>query len=271
MATTKTTKAKKTVTPIDERETFVSLQKTFGDSEISVEEKLSILYNLQLADNDIERLVQLRGELPAEVAALENEIAGFNAKVAHLEEAIGMEKTIIEQAKKEIVETDAEIEKYRAQLEGISNSREYDSINKEIENTGYLRQIAIKRIDEATERIHGHEENIAALNDRLAVLGEDLKAKQAELEEIVSSTADEEKKLRERRESFSSKLDERTMSAYERIRASVHNHLAVVPVYNTDSCGGCFNTITPQRLVDIASGKKLVICEHCGRIIVKTA
>ena len=268
MATTKTTKAKKVATPIDERETFVSLQKTFADSDISVEEKLGILYNLQQADNDIDRLVQLRGELPAEVEKLESEIAGFKAKVQRLQEAISLEKTIIEENKQQIVETDAEIEKYRSQLEGISNSREYDSINKEIENTGYLRQIAIKHIDEANGRIREHEASIEALQDRLSILDEDLKAKQQELEEIVTSTSDEEKALAERRESFASKLDERTISAYERIRASVHNHLAVVPVYHEDSCGGCFNTITPQRLVDIASGKKLVICEHCGRIIV---
>lgn len=268
MATTKTTKVKKVAAPIDQRETFVSLSKTFADSGVSVEEKLSTLYNLQKADIEIDRLVQLRGELPAEVAALEQEVEAFKARIERLREAIAVEKTIIEENKRQIVETDAEIEKFRSQLEGIKNSREYDSINKEIENTGYLRQIAMKHIDEATARIHEREEDIESVKDRLLIREEDLQAKKQELDEIVTSTAEEEKVLQEKREAFAAKLDERTISAYERIRASVHNHLAVVPVYHEDACGGCFNTITPQRLVDVASGKKLVICEHCGRIIV---
>ena len=101
-------------------------------------------------------------------------------------------------------------------------------------------------------------------------LGIDLEAKRDELAQIVDSTAKEERALVKKRDELAEKLDERTLSAYNRIRASVHNHLAVVTVYNGDSCGGCFNTVTPQRLIDIASGKRLVICEHCGRIIVAT-
>ena len=106
------------------------------------------------------------------------------------------------------------------------------------------------------------------LKDALTLRNEDLKAKKQELAGIVDATAPQEEKLRAVREACAAKIDARTMSAYERIRRSVHNHLAVVSVYNGDSCGGCFNTITPQRLVEIASNKKLIICEHCGRIIV---
>ena len=106
------------------------------------------------------------------------------------------------------------------------------------------------------------------LKDYMAVRNDDLKAKKEELATIVESTSKEEEDLKVKREECAAKIDPRTMSAYDRIRASVHNHLAVVSVYNGDSCGGCFNTITPQRLVDIASNKKLIICEHCGRIIV---
>ena len=102
----------------------------------------------------------------------------------------------------------------------------------------------------------------------IAIRSEDLKAKKEELATIVESTSKEEEKLEQKRKECAAKIDPRTMSAYDRIRASVHNHLAVVSVYNGDSCGGCFSTITPQRLVDIASNKKLIICEHCGRIIV---
>ncbi|MBQ9476207.1 MAG: hypothetical protein IJU63_00285 [Bacteroidales bacterium] len=268
MATSTKTKKKAVETPIDERETFVSLQKTFADTETSVHDKLKILYQLQAADNAIEKLVQLRGELPGEVAALENEIAGFQGKIAHLKEVIEEYHNSIEANKHQIVELDGEIDKYQKQLENISNSREYDSINKELENLGLLRQIAEKNINEARYAIEDRKRDIEAITDRITIREEDLKAKQEELATIVESTAKEETELSHQREACAAQIDARTMSAYERIRASKHNHLAVVAVKNGDSCGGCLNSITPQRLIDIASGKRLVICEHCGRIIV---
>ena len=268
MATTK--KTTRIGTPIDERETFVSLQKNFADSESSTEEKLNTLYELQNADNDIEKLVQLRGELPQEVADLKSQVEGCNARIESLEQIIAQYTENIGSMNEDIVSIDAEIEKYRRQLESISNSREFDSINKEIENLGLLRQIDEKKIGESREAIADNKATIENIKNKLDVLHIDLEAKKEELAVIVESTAKEEKALVKTRDALAEKLDERTLSAYNRIRASVHNHLAVVPVYNGDSCGGCFNTVTPQRLIDIASGKKLVICEHCGRIIVAT-
>ena len=263
-----TTKIKKVETPIDERETFVSLQKSFADSEANIQEKLKTLYALQEADNEIEKIVQLRGELPAEVAALEGDVAAIEGKIAHVNELIEEYLRSIELNKQNIVEYDEQIEKYKAQLDNISNSREYDSINKELENQGLERQIAEKNIGEAKMAISEKKEDIEDLERRVEIRLEDLAAKKEELESIINSTADQEAKLQARRDECAKVIDERTMSAYERIRKSVHNHLAVVSVFNEDSCGGCFNTITPQRLIDIASNKKLVICEHCGRIIV---
>jgi len=268
MAATK--KTKKIGTPIDERETFVSLQKNFADSESNTEEKLKILYDLQNADNEIEKLVQLRGELPAEVAALETEVDGCNARIAGIEEVIAQYNQNIDAMNEDIVSLDGEIEKYRKQLEKISNSREFDSINKELENLGILRKIDEKKIGESREAIAENKATIQRIQEKLEVLGIDLDAKKEELAVIVESTSKEEKTLVKKREELAALLDERTISAYDRIRASVHNHLAVVTVFNGDSCGGCFSTITPQRLIDIASGKRLVICEHCGRIIVAT-
>lgn len=267
MATT-AKKTKKVEIPIDERETFVSLQKTFADSELSVEQKLKVLYDLQAADNEIEKIKQLRGDLPREVADLEEEIASLNAKIAHNEDLIREYENSIEAGKQQIVELDAEISKYQKQLENIANSREFDSINKELENFGLLRSIAEKHINEARVQIEERKGDIEVLAGRITVREEDLAAKNEELATIVDSTAKEEAELQARRDECAGKIDARTMSAYNRIRASVHNHLAVVAVYKGDSCGGCFSRITPQRLVDIASGKKLVICEHCGRIIV---
>lgn len=266
MATTK--KTTKVDAPIDQHETFVSLQKTFAEGETGVQEKLKVLYELQAADNAIEKLVQLRGELPGEVAELEDALAALNAKRDRVQELVAGYNQTIESAKQQIVELDAEITRYQSQLENISNSREYDSINKELENLGLLRQIAEKNIGESRWSIENKKEDIEAIEAKIAVCKEDLAAKQVELEGIVESTSKEEAVLQAKRDECASKIDARTMSAYERIRSSVHNHLAVVSVFNGDSCGGCFNTITPQRLVDIASGRKLIICEHCGRIIV---
>lgn len=263
-----TKKIKKVETPIDQRETFVSLQKTFADSDLSIEEKLKVLYDLQVADVAIDKILQLRGELPAEVEALENEIAAYEAKVGIARELVEKMTASIAANKQNIADLDVEIQRYQKQLENIANSREYDSINKEIENQGYLRQISEKNINETRTAIAEKNDEIEELNKRIEFRTEDLKVKKEELEHIVESTSAEEKVLNSKREECASKIDERTMSAYERIRNSVHNRLAVVSVYNGDSCGGCFNTITPQRLLEIASNKKLIICEHCGRIIV---
>ncbi len=263
-----TKKIKKVETPIDQRETFVSLQKNFADSEISVEEKLKTLYALQEADSAIDKIMQMRGELPSEVEALENEIADLKARQAQGAAVIEAYSQTVTENRQSIVDCDAQIEKYQRQLNDISNSREYDSINKEIENQGLLRQIAQKNINDTKAAVAEKKAEIESLKDYISIRNDDLKAKKEELSTIVESTSKEEKKLRAVRDDCAKKIDPRTMSAYDRIRASVHNHLAVVSVYNGDSCGGCFNTITPQRLVDIASNKKLIICEHCGRIIV---
>ncbi len=267
-STKKTTAAKKVEAPIDNRETFVSLQKSFADSDMPVEEKLKTLYELQAADSEIDKIIQLRGELPAEVAALEAEIATLKERSAAISAILDQFNRNIADAKLSISEHESIIEKYQRQLETISNSREYDSLNKEIENQELLRQIDEKTINDTRYEIGAKKAELDEIKDRLNIRGEDLKAKKEELDTIVEETAKEEAVLRARRDECAAKIDARTMSAYERIRASVHNHLAVVGIYNGDSCGGCFNTITPQRRVEIASNRKLIICEHCGRIII---
>ena len=267
-STKKTPAASKVEAPIDNRETFVSLQKNFADSDMPVEEKLRTLYELQAADSEIDKIIQLRGELPAEVNALEAEIATLKERSAGISAVIDQFNRNIADAKLSIAEHESVIEKYQRQLDTIQNSREYDSLNKEIENQELLRQIDEKTINDSRYEIGAKKAELEDIKDRLTIRNEDLKAKKAELETIVEETAKEEAVLRERRDACAAKIDNRTMSAYERIRASVHNHLAVVGIYNGDACGGCFNTITPQRRVEIASNKKLIICEHCGRIII---
>ena len=261
-------KTKKFETPIDQRETFVSIQKSFADSDLSVSEKLKTLYALQQADTEIDKILQLRGELPVEVENLENEIADLKAKAARISEMVEEYTKFIAENKLSITECDDQTEKYKAQLENVANSREYDSLNKEIENVGLLRQIAEKHIAETKERIFDKKNELEVVKEKIAVRQDDLKAKKEELATIVESTAKEEEKLRANRDACALKIDERTMSAYDHIRQSSNNHLAVVSVFNGDSCGGCFNTIAPQRLIDIASNRKMIICEYCGRILV---
>ena len=261
-------KTKKFETPIDQRETFVSIQKSFADSDLSVSEKLKTLYALQQADTEIDKILQLRGELPVEVENLENEIADLKAKAARISEMVEEYTKFIAENKLSITECDDQTEKYKAQLENVANSREYDSLNKEIENVGLLRQIAEKHIAETKERIFDKKNELEVVKEKIVVRQDDLKAKKEELATIVESTAKEEEKLRANRDACALKIDERTMSAYDHIRQSSNNHLAVVSVFNGDSCGGCFNTIAPQRLIDIASNRKMIICEYCGRILV---
>ncbi len=261
-------KTKKIETPIDQRETFVSIQKSFADSDLSVSEKLATLYALQQADTAIDKILQLRGELPLEVENLETEIAELKAKAARIAEIIEEYTKSITENKHNITECDAQIEKYKSQLENIANSREYDSLNKEIENQGYVRQIAEKNIYETKERIFEKKAELETVKEKTAVKTDDLKAKKEELATIVESTSKEEEKLRANRNACAAKIDARTMSAYDHIRKSSNNHLAVVSVFNNNACGGCFNTIAPQKLIDIASNRKMIICEYCGRILV---
>lgn len=261
-------KIKKVDTPIDQRETFVSIQKNFADSDVSAQEKLKTLYALQQADTAIDKILQLRGELPGEVQALEDEIENLNAKAKSYSDFIEGMGISIADNKQNIVDCDNQIAKYQKQLENVTNSREFDSLNKEIENQGLLRQIAEKNIGEAKVKVAEAKVELEELRESIAVREEDFRLKKEELETIVESTAKQEAELLAAREACAAKIDARTMSAYERIRASVNNHLAVVSIYNGDACGGCFNTVIPQKLVEIASNKKLIICEHCGRILV---
>lgn len=262
-----TKKSKKVETPIDQRETFVSIQKNFADSEISVEEKLRILYELQRADSAIDKIYKLRGELPREVDDLKAELASLKARIKEANERIeGHEQAIIKcredeaQGKKNIVA-------FRAQLDDIENSRDYDAVSKDIENQEYEIKIATKHIGEARQEIIRLQEQADELKSRVETVSKDLEAKEKELSEIEVSTSRQERDLQMERARCASRVDERTMSAYNRIRESVRNHLAVVTVYE-GACGGCFNAIIPQRLMEIQSNNKLIICEHCGRIIV---
>lgn len=254
-------------TPIDAHETFVSIRKSFSEGDVTL--KLKSLYDLQQIDSELDKIYQLRGELPAEVEALEAKIAELNGKAANVAESITDAEKRIAEYKIQYRICKDQAEKYQAQMDGgVTNSREYDSLSKEIENQDLLAQVAMKKIGENEEFIEVRKGDLDAIDQKIEVRKADLEAKYVELESISASTAKQEEKLLARRKECADKVDARTMSAYERIRKSVRNHIAVAAVYNGNACGGCHSEIAPQKLIDIAAGKKLIICEYCGRILV---
>lgn len=236
-------------------------------SDVPVEEKLRALYELQQIDSQIDRIRTVRGELPLEVRDLEDEVAGLQTRVDNMEAEIkSLENQIVER-KNAVKDANAAIKKYEAQQGKVRNNREYDSLTKEIEFQNLEIQLAQKREKEFKAQIAAKREVIEASQAQLEERKNDLKLKKSELEDIVSETKKEEEELLERSKRSEAKIEERLVNAYKRIRSNVRNGLSVVPVQR-DACGGCFNKIPPQRQLDIRLHKKIIVCEHCGRILV---
>jgi uncharacterized protein len=238
-----------------------------GSAEMTVAEKLRALYELQQVATSIDKIRILRGELPLEVQDLEDEIAGLETRVAKYQEDIDSLQKSIAGKKQEIVNAQGLIKKYEEQQNNVRNNREYDSLSKEIEFQTLEIELCEKRIAEFEIQIKDKteiiDESTTLLNERKG----DLDTKQKELEGIVSETKKEEEQLETKADNIKSILDERLQSAYNKIRSNARNGLAVVQV-ERDSCGGCYNKIPPQRQLDIASRKKIIVCEYCGRILV---
>lgn len=235
--------------------------------QATVEEKLIALYKLQSIDTEIDKIKILRGELPLEVQDLEDEIAGLQTRVSNINEEIASFDTSIKEKESMIKDSKELIKKYDEQLKNIRNNREFDSLNKEIEFQNLEIELAEKRIKEAKSSIVGKMDLISSAKTRLDDRTNDLKAKNDELEGIISETQKDEEKLSKESLTAEKVIDERLLNAYKRLRDSVRNGLAVVPVLR-DACGGCFNTVPPQRQMDIAARKKVIVCEHCGRVLV---
>jgi len=257
-------------TPIDQRETFVSLStsKSLND-ENTMESKLRTLYLIQQTDTKIDKIHLLRGELPEEVKDLEDEIAGLQTRIAKIEAEIKDQESFVSMKKLDIANCEQAITKYEEQRNNVKNNREYDSISKEIEYQGLDKELNEKKMREAMNAI---EEKKAAISDAQAVLAEkeaDLVEKNKELVAIIEDTSKEEEVLKAQIAEYEKQLDERVLAAYHKVRANAHNHLAVVTV-KKHACGGCFNMIPPQRELDIATNKKIVVCEYCGRILVNS-
>ncbi|MFA6769742.1 MAG: C4-type zinc ribbon domain-containing protein [Bacteroidales bacterium] len=232
-----------------------------------MESKLYLLYKLQQTDSQIDQIHLLRGELPLEVQDLEDDILGLTTRTEKLQAEIKEIEKTISQKKIDLDTSKDLVEKYSAQQGNVKNNREYDSLSKEIEFQGLEAQLSEKRIKESAvvlaERKLVYADTVKALDERKL----DLENKMKELENIVAQTAKEEKELNKYSDELQSQIDVRLLAAYEKVRANARNGLAVVTV-SRDACSGCFNKIPPQRQLDIASSKKIIVCEYCGRILV---
>jgi|SRR5665213_1200922 len=247
--------------------TTTKAKKADEKSEIPVEEKLKALYELQQIDSQIDRIRIVRGELPLEVRDLEDEVAGLDTRANNLNDEITKLEESIAEKKNVMKEAALSIKKYEAQQGKVRNNREFDSLSKEIEFQNLEIQLSEKRIKEFKAQIAAKKELIEGSQEALDERKNDLKLKRAELEDIISETKKEEEELLSRSKAAETKIEARLLHAYKRVRQNVRNGLALVPV-ERDACGGCFNKIPPQRQLDIRTHKKIIVCEHCGRILV---
>ena len=224
----------------------MATQKKTADVDYSMQEKIMALYELQKIDSKIDEINKVKGELPLEVQDLEDEMAGMKTRIEHINAEIEELNTLTKQRKREVDQAKIMIGNYKEQQNNVRNNREFDAITKEIEYQELEIELAEKRLKEYSAGV---------------------KAKKLQLEGIEAETAPLVAEYAAQGERVKEKIDERLLAAYDRIRRNVRNGLAVVTV-KRDACGGCFNRIPPQRQVDIRQGKKIIICEYCGRILV---
>jgi predicted nucleic acid-binding Zn-ribbon protein len=235
-------------------------------SDITVASKLEALLNLQRIDSQLDEIRRVRGDLPEEVRDLEDEIAGYEVRVAKFDEEVAALNEQIKQRKQAAKDAEALIRRYEDQQQNVRNNREYEAIGKEMELQKLEIQISEKKVREAQYQIDQKNTEISGTKQRLEERRKDLENKKAELQVIVGESEADEQKLMTERDTAAQPVEDRLLSAYTRIRGNARNGLAVVMV-KRDACGGCFNTVPPQRQADIIAHKKIIVCEHCGRIL----
>ena len=239
----------------------MATQKKTADVDYSMQEKIIALYELQKIDSKIDEINKVKGELPLEVQDLEDEMTGLKTRIDNINAEIEELNTLTKQRKREVDQAKILIGNYKEQQNNVRNNREFDAITKEIEYQELEIELAEKRLKEYAAGVKAKK---LQLEEAEAA---DLAAKKNELEGIEAETAPQVAEYEVQADRVKAKIDERLLSAYGRIRSNVRNGLAVVTV-KRDACGGCFNRIPPQRQVEIRQGKKLIVCEYCGRILV---
>ncbi|MBE6181917.1 MAG: hypothetical protein E7148_04410 [Rikenellaceae bacterium] len=245
----------------------MATQKKTAEVDYSMQERIMALYDLQKIDSKIDEINKVKGELPLEVQDLEDEMAGLKTRIDHINAEIEELNTLTKQRKREVDQAKIMIGNYKEQQNNVRNNREFDAITKEIEYQELEIELAEKRLKEYAAGIKSKKVQLEDAESHVAERNIDLSAKKSELEGIEAETAPRVAEFEAQAAIAKSKIDERLLVAYNRIRRNVRNGLAVVTV-RRDACGGCFNRIPPQRQADIRMGKKIIICEYCGRILV---
>ena len=236
-------------------------------TDLTVEEKLKALYQLQTTLSGIDEKRALRGELPLEVQDLEDEIAGLTTRIEKIQHEIDQFDRAVSQKKNEIAEAQASLKRYQAQLETVSNNREYDTLSKEIEFQELEIELCNKKIREGQQKMQERMQDLHKAEGLKADREKGLMEKRSELEDIMAETREEEERLKEKAIELEKKIEPRLLQSFKRIRNGARNGLGIVYVQR-DACGGCFNKIPPQRQLDIKMHKKIIPCEYCGRILI---
>ncbi len=245
----------------------MATQKKTAEVDYSMQEKIMALYELQKIDSKIDAINKVKGELPLEVQDLEDDMAGLKTRIDNINAEIEEIKTLTRQRNREVDQARIQIANYKEQQNNVRNNREYDAITKEIEYQELEIELAEKRLREYTAAMKAKKAQLETAEAAAAERATDLKLKKDELEGIEAETAPQVAEYEAQAEAAKAKIDERLIVAYNRIRRNVRNGMAVVTV-ERDACGGCFNRIPPQRQADIRQGKKIIVCEYCGRILV---
>lgn len=235
--------------------------------EITVNEKLLALYKLQVIDSKIDELRRLRGDTPLKVKDIEDEIIGLKTRKENIENEINVLSEQVTEKKNIIKDAKEKLKKYAEQQNKVRNNREFEAISKQIEYEELEIQLSDKRIKEYSVQVKEKEENLAIVDNDISEKEVDYTSAKSELDGIVVETEKDEQHLKDIRTGIEEKIEKRLLKAYLRIRKGVRNGLAVVPIHR-EACGGCFNKIAPQRQIDVASHKKIIVCEFCGRILV---
>lgn len=245
----------------------MATDKKEKEKQLTVEERLKSLYELQTILTEIDRIKTIRGELPLEVNDLEDHIEGLRTRVVNYNNEIAELKQKLAAEKEKINDSQNKIARYKEQLDNVKNNREFDLLSKEVEFQSLEIELAEKHINEFNRMIEQRNRDIATTQENLTDREHILTEKRAELDEIVSETRQDEERLREKALELEPKIDARTLAAFKRIRKNARNGLGVVYIQR-NACGGCFNRIPPQKQLEIKMRKKIIVCEYCGRILV---
>ena len=236
-------------------------------TDLTVEERLKTLFQLQTTLSAIDEKRALRGELPLEVQDWEDEIAGLATRIEKIKAEIVDFQTAITRKRGEIQQAQATVERYQNQLQEVKNNREYDTLTKEVEYQTLEIELCDKKIREAMIKVEERKRDLETTGETMADREAALEEKKGELDEIMQETKEEEDKLKAKAKDLETKIEPRLLGSFKRIRKNARNGLGIVYVQR-DACGGCFNKIPPQRQLDIKMHKKIVVCEYCGRIMI---